>query len=400
VAPGPRVVIGWLAWSLAALGLAVATAGRVLELANGERVSSPIAGAFVGVAFLIVGALIASRRPRNPLGWLYLIAMTLIAFGGNGNLADQYAYYSLTTRPGSLPAPDWMIWFGELTLSVGFYGLITFGLLLFPDGRLPSPRWRIVAGAVVVGLLVATAGPQFAPGPMRPAFDVPNPVGLTSVPGLSRAALAASLLVLLVPFLGCVASVFVRFRRATGRERQQLEWFAYGTAWIPAVGVFAVLLSLVAPHQLDSGLGAELWPLSLAGVPIATGIAVLRHRLYDIDLLINRTLVYGALSALLVATYFVFVLAFETVLRPLTGGSEVAVALSTLAVVALFAPLRKRIQAVVDRRFYRSRYDAVRTLDAFSVRLRDEVDLDAVRGELVAAVRDTVQPAHASVWLR
>jgi len=389
----------WLAWSLAALGVVIAGLAYILELVNGHRLPSPASGTIVVIAFLIVGALIASRRPRNPLGWLYLTAAILIAFGGRTNLADQYAEYALVTRPGSLPAPEWVLWSGTLLLGIGFYGLVTFGLLFFPDGKLPSPRWRPVAIAVIVALVVSGASGSFAPGPMLP-FDVENPAGIAVLPELSRPALVVSLLIVVLPFIACVASVFARFRSATGRARQQLKWFAYGAAWTPAVGLFAVLLAVVAPGALDSGLGAELWPLSVAGIPIATGVAVLRHRLYDIDLIINRTLVYGALSAVLAATYFISVLAFESVLSPLTAGSEVAVALSTLAVVALFAPLRTGIQKVVDRRFYRARYDAARTLDTFSVRLRDEVDLDAVRSELVSAVRDTVQPAHASVWLR
>ena len=392
-------MITWLAWSLAALGIGLDVASRLLDLANGHRLPLPVVGALVVYAFLVVGALIAARRPRNPLGWLYLAAVIFIAFGGRTNFADQYAYYALVTRPGSLPAPAWVLWSGTLVLSVGFYSLVTFGLLFFPDGHLPSPRWRPVAAAVIVALVVSGVGGSFAPGPMHEPFEVPNPVGIVSLPELSRASLLVSLLIVVLPFIACVASVFVRFRRATGRERQQLEWFAYGAAWTPAVGLFAALLTVVAPGLLDR-FGAELWPLSVVGIPIATGIAVLRHRLYDIDVLINRTLVYGALSAVLAATYFLAVLAFETVLRPLTAGSEVAVALSTLAVVALFAPLRRRIQATVDQRFFRAKYDAVVTLDAFAARLRDEVDLEAVRGSLLGAVGSTVQPAAASLWLR
>ena len=389
----------WLAWSLATLGVVIAGLSYFLEVANGARLASPASGTIVVLAFLIVGALIASRRPRNPLGWLYLTAAILIAFGGRSNLADQYAEYALVTRPGSLPAPEWVLWSGTLLLGIGFYGLVTFGLLFFPDGRLPSPRWRPVAIAVVVALVVSGAGGSFAPGPMLP-FEVPNPAGVALLPELSRAALLVSLILVVLPFIACVASVFVRFRRATGRERQQLKWFAYGAAWTPTVGLFAALLAVLAPGALETDLGAELWPLSVAGLPIATGVAILRHRLYDIDLLINRTLVYGALSVVLAATYLFSVLAFETVLRPVTAGSEVAVALSTLAVVALFAPLRRRIQIAVDRRFYRARYDAVRALDAFAGRLASEVDLSAVRASLIDAVAETVQPAHASVWIR
>ena len=389
-----------LAWSLAVLGIGLAVVSYVFDLANGDRLPSPVTGTFVGTAFLIVGALIASRRPRNPLGWLYLVAMVLIAFGGHANFADQYAYYALVTRPGSLPATAWVIWSAGLAVSVGFYSLVTFGLLLFPDGHLPSPRWRPVAVAAIVGLALSSAGGLLAPGPMRSPFDVPNPLGVAALPELSRIGLLTSLPAVVLPFIACVASVFVRFRGATGLERQQLKWFAYGATWTPAVGLLAALLALLAPGVLDRGLGAELWPLSVGGIPIATAIALLRYRLYDVDLLINRTLVYGALSAVLAATYFISVLALATVLRPFTAGSELSVALSTLAVVALFAPLRGRIRGFVDRRFYRQKYDAERTLDTFSARLRDEVDLDAVRDDLLDAVARTVQPSNASVWLR
>lgn len=390
-----------VAWSLALLGITFSVIFHVLDLFNGHRLAPPIVGTFVGVAFLIVGALIVSRRPRNPIGWIYLVALTLISFGGSGNVSDQYAYYALATRPGSLPATEWVVWAGRVVLIPAFSTLIFFSLLLFPDGRLPSSRWRPVAIAAVVAVVALTLQTAFTPEPVLVATNLPveNPAGIAVLGGL--AGLAIPLMLLTVAVLGAsAAAIVVRFRAARGVERQQLKWFAYGAAVIPAVAVLALGLPFVAPKGIPWLDSSNLWPLSVAGIPIATAIAILRYRLYDIDVLINRTLVYGAMSAVLAATYVVAILTFEALLSAFTAGSELAVALSTLAVVAAFAPVRSAIQRFVDRRFYRARYDAGRTLDAFSVRLRDQVALDSVRATLLDAVGDTVQPASASVWLR
>jgi hypothetical protein len=393
-----------VAWSLAVCGIVLNVLFHALDLLNGHQSAPPIVGTFVGIAFLIVGALIASRRPRNPIGWLYLGALTLISFGGSGDVSDQYVYYALVTRPGSLPAPDWVAWAGQVVLIPAFSTLIFFSLLLFPDGRLPSPRWRPVAVAAVVAVAALTVETALAPGPLGTAsIAVDNPVRVDVPAAFVRlAAIPLALLgaLIVVVLAASVGAIFLRFRAATGVERQQLKWFAYGSACVPGVGLLAIGLSVVVPQGIPGVDSNNLWPLSVAGIPIATAIAILRYRLYDIDVLINRTLVYGALSAVLAATYFVAVLTLEAVLRPVTAGSELSVALSTLAVVALFTPLRARLQQFVDRRFYRRRYDAERTLDAFSVRLRDEVELDALRGDLLTVVGDTMQPVHVSLWLR
>ncbi len=393
-----------VAWSLAVCGIALNVLFHALDLLNGHRYAPPIVGTFVGIAFLVVGALIASRRPRNPIGWLYLGALTLISFGGSGNVSDQYVYYAVVTRPGSLPAPEWVAWAGLVVLTPAFVTLIFFSLLLFPDGRLPSSRWRPVAVAAVVAAVVLTLETALAPGPLRAAsvaldnpvrIDVPAAfVRLTAIP---LTLLAALIVVVLV---ASVAAIFLRFRAATGVERQQLKWFAYGAACIPGVGLLAIGLSVMVPQGIPGLDPSNLWPLSVAGIPIATAIAILRYRLYDIDVLIRRTLTYASLSALLLGAYIGGVALLETLLAPLTSGNGVAVAISTLIVVALFQPLRRRIQAAVDRRFFRSRYDAARVLDAFGARLRDEVDLDAVRADLVDAAERTVRPVHASVWIR
>jgi hypothetical protein len=264
--------------------------------------------------------------------------------------------------------------------------------LLFPDGRLPSRRWQVVVWltiASIVGLVVATAT---IPGPLLVFTAVQNPFG---VEGPLPLALAG------VSFLiggGCgiasVASLFIRYRRAAGVERQQLKWFLYGGA--VAIAVFPVIVGLGMP------ITSATYVVSGATIIIAAAaaVAIFRYHLYDIDLLINRTLVYGLTTGGLAVAFFGLVVALQTLLRPFTGGSELAVAGSTLGTVALFQPLRQRAQAGVDRRFYRSRYDAGRTVDDFSVRLSDEVDLDAVRIGLLDAVGATMRPVHASLWLR
>jgi hypothetical protein len=278
---------------------------------------------------------------------------------------------------------------------------VFFSLLLFPDGRLPSPRWRPIAGAAVVVIALLGTGTALSPEDvLSPGVVVASPIRLVEGGPLLDVLGWPSGVFAIGVALACLAAPFVRFRAASGVERQQLKWFAYGAALIPAVALVAIIGSLVAPGVLESTAGANLWPLSVAGIPIATAVAILRLRLYDIDVLINRTLVYVALSAVLVAAYVVGLAAFQFLLSPFTAGSPIAVAASTLGVVALFQPLRRRIQALVDRRFYRQRYDAERTLDAFTARLRDQVDLDALRGELLGVVADTLQPTQASVWLR
>jgi len=391
-----------LAWSIAAVTVIDTVIYHLLDVLNGHRVSLAVVGSVVGLTYVVVGALVASRRPRNAIGWIFLVCMALISFGGSGNVAGQYAIYATLTNPGSLPGPEWIVWAGNMLSQGAFATLIVFSLLLFPDGRLPSARWRpvgILAGVAIAGLTIVSALGAGSTPP--PPLAMESPVRATGAFGnLVSVASGPTFLLTVGALVAAIVAIVGRFRGATGIEREQLKWFAYGAAWIPAVALFGIVQSAVLPPVLSHAVGTELWPISAAGIPVAAGVAILRYRLYDIDVLINRTLVYGVLSAVLAATYFSSVLVFETVLRPLTAGSEVAVALSTLAVVGLFAPLRTRIQVAVDRRFYRSRYDAARTLDAFSVRLRDEVELGAVRAELLEAVRSTVQPAHASVWLR
>jgi hypothetical protein len=305
----------------------------------------------------------------------------------------EYAEFAYVTRPGSLPGAALAAWFSWWWLPI--LGLIlVFTVLLFPTGHLPSPRWRPVA---VTGALAITAVTVL--GAVQPTlklqdeeFFIPNPVGLAGAPDPEDGALGAVLLGLLAACT--VVSVGLRLRRSSGVERQQLKWFTYAVALM-------LLANLVTMTVLPGGVASDvLFGLAIALVPIAVGVAILRHRLYDIDRLINRTLVYAALSAVLGAVYAGAVL----VLGLIGGvGGELpswAVAGTTLAVAALFQPARRRIQAVVDRRFNRRRYDAVRTVEVFSARLRDEVDLDTLSAEPLAGVEQTMEPTKVSLWLR
>lgn len=343
-----------------------------------------------GLAFATTGAIVASRRPANRIGWLLLGAGVLAAFSG---LVQEYATYGILLHPGSLPGALPLAWVGSW-IWLGYMCSLLFVLLLFPDGRLPSKRWRPVAAAVAV--VISTAAISFAirPGPLENFTGAQNPFGATGAAAELRGSVEALILTAsILAFAACAAAPLDRVRRAGPTERQQLKWFGY------AAGVLAVSFAFLIGTGV-SKLGQVLTIMSFTSLPIAIAVAVLRHRLYDIDLLIRRTLVYGVVSTFLLATYVAFVVVLQTILRPFTAGSELAVAGSTLVVVALFQPIRARVREIVDRRFYRGRYDAARTLDAFAAGLRGDVDIDSIRRDLDRVIHETVRPAHASVWLR
>ena len=341
----------------------------------------------VAAPFAVVGVLVASRRPRNPIGWLFLAFAVVVAFAAS---ADRYASYALVEHPGSLPGGDWVAWTASGIWHPAF-GFFVFSFLLFPDGRLPSGRWRPVAwiaaaNYLVGGLLGLLWNPLF--GEFFPYVEPPFRLPDYFVVG---AAFGVFLFINFALLVLSAVSLVLRLRRATGGERQQLKWFVY------AVALFAMVFPSSIFFLGDGRLIVFLLPL----VPAAAGIAILRHRLFDIDVVINRTLVYGALTVVLAAVYFATVVASQYAFRVLTGQeSQLAIVASTLAIAALFVPLRRRVQGFVDRRFYRRKYDAAKTLAAFNARLRDETDLDALSDDLVGVARGTVQPEHASLWLR
>jgi hypothetical protein len=372
----------WAIWLVVAV-LGVMVSGSALDDGVGPFIGYSV---FV-LAFATVGALVASRRQRNPVGWILLIAGMAFVVGGLS--------VSTVEDGGSGRWQTLAAWVGAWIWLVAIVPVGTFALLLFPDGRLPSPRWRPVAWLAGGGLAAVVAGVAFAPG----RFDdtvIENPVGLAALPWLPDALAVAGAVALLAALFGSLASLRARFAAARRDERLQLKWLLYA-AGVVAAGVVASLAIELALGSSVADVANTISTLSMVAVPVAMGIAILRHRLYDIDLVIRRTLVYGALSATLAVGYLGLVLLAQWVIG---AEADLAIAGSTLAMAALFRPLRARIQAGVDRRFYRRRYDAALTLEAFSGRLREEVDLDALAGELRGAVRDTLQPSHLSLWIR
>ena len=405
----------WLAWSLAGLSLTMFVAGVALTLLflSGTPALQPSSswstvGALLGgglfLVFPLVGALIASKRPDNAIGWICLAVGLLWTLIG---MSDVYSEYGVA-QPGSVPFAvvvaginNWL-W----VPAVGLLG--TYLLLLFPDGRLPSSRWRPLAWLSGAVLVLASVGVMLSPGPLQGLGGMRNPFGLEGQQWLTSVGYAV-LPLLPLCMLASALSLVLRFRRSRGEERQQIKWIAFAASVVVIVYLIAMVASLLSAAETWFAGSSPAWLsllqsaalLSLTVIPIAVGFAVLRYRLYDIDLLINRALVYGSLTVTLAATYFGAVVGLQYVLRALTGqGSTLAVVASTLAIAALFNPLRRRVQALVDRRFYRRKYDAARTLAAFSARLRNETDVDVLRNDVVGVARSTVQPAHVSLWLR
>ena len=379
----------WRAWGLAALAIVLMLTAEVLGRRTGEGIQVFIWA--IALTFAGVGALIASRHADNAIGWIFLWAAVS---AGIGYCAGAYAEHWLDTGDGpallgktaaAYTSVSWIPWI--LVPS-------TFLLLLFPDGHLLSPRWRWVAWCAAGGLALGFVTQGLRPGPLEDYPEVTNPYG---VDGLVVDLLTGfAVLLVVVGIAGSSASLILRFRRARGEERQQMKWIAFAGAVAGlCVIVFTVVYDAVGENVANSGIMAGVLCL-----PLAAGLAILRYRLYDIDVVINRTLVYGALTATLALAYLGFVLLLQLLLNGITGDSGLAVAGSTLAVAALVRPARARIQAVVDRHFFRRKYDATQTLEEFSARLRDQVDLGTLNAELSSVVHDTLQPAHVSVWLR
>ena len=389
-----------LAWALSAITVALAAGtaafaivddGTRLPAADGGEVEplGELMFAVMVIAFGGLGALLATRRPRNPIGWILVVSALSLSVSG---IARGWYVHGFYADPGSQPPPDLLLWVGNWIWVFGFPPLITVLLLLFPDGRLPSRRWRPVGWVVGTTLAMLAIGFAFEPGGLDDFPRVENPLGASG--GLGRlvdAVQAAGFAVFVAAAIGSASALVVRFRRSRGVERQQLKWMAAAAA--------LVVVAWLTNSLLDQAFGvnsAFFLPIFLLAIPTAATVAILRYRLYDLGRIVNRTLVYGALTATLAATYLGLVL----LLGLTVGESNVAIAISTLAVAALFRPARARIQAAVDHRFYRRRYDAAQTLEAFGVRLRDELDLDALQAELRDVVGETVQPTQVSLWLR
>ncbi len=424
-----RRTAAWLAWSLCAVCVALIALALLLDFLTDDMYfllaerPSPGLAVLTGVlslAYPTVGALIASRLPTNPIGWIFCGVGLLYTAQ---RFSTAYADYALLENL-AFPGGEYAAWFSSLVRVSGVILAVVFVMLLFPHGRLLSRRWQIVAWTAVLGAVLTALYDAFNPEGLSTHSYVVNPFGveISTFQFIVGSAVVGEVL-LLTSSLAAVFSLVLRLHRAQGDERQQLKWFLF--AAVPAGLCFAfVLLSFIVVDFTDLFLSSTLlndlrqlvvgWrgifeDIGSAGVyallvvPVFTYIAILRYRLYDIDVVINRTLVYGTLTATLAAVYFGGVTATQATLHALTGQQEqpqLAIVVSTLAIAALFNPLRRRIQGFIDRRFYRSKYDARKSLEAFSSKLRDETDLDALSDDLVGVVRETMQPAHVSLWLR
>jgi len=388
----------WLAWgtwlfTLVLYGLALTIIGvtGVSAATQQNHWAARIALLVAFVEFATVGALVASRQPRNAVGWMFLGIALLVAlsvFGG------EYANYVFVEGHDSLPLGRFAGWCYLWTWYPTLALIVTLPMV-FPDGRPPGPRFRVALRAMIVVSVVIVGLWCVRPGPMSDPGDPPwpdNPIGIGALDPVFDVLEAVGALIVFAFFAISGASMVVRFRRSRGDERQQLKWMTYGVCVMAA----ALLAELVVAGDVAD----VLFALTIAVLPTATAVAMFKYRLYEIDRVISRTLVYGTLTMFLVGAYTALVLAGQAVFSSFAGGSNLAIAASTLVVAALALPLRSRVQRFVDRRFYRRRYDAQRTLEAFGARLREEIDLSALGDDLRGVVVETMQPAHVSVWLR
>jgi len=393
----------WISPVVVGATAAIVVAALVLNVVNHgpnagltALVQHDIVFTFWGTAYAAAGALITLRQPSNRVGWLLLGAGAILAWS---SFAFEYA--NLALGPRHLAGGTAALWMLE-TVSTIALAMIPLALLVFPDGHLPGRRWRPLAWLCGVGVGCLLVGYGLAPGRLDPASRAINPVAVDGNPDVFRALQFVGWLGVIVTFAGAGYATVVRLRKADPATRQQMKWVAYA----------AVLLGVVWGQDIV----ATLWPVrdrllvdletaaatvAMAAVPAAMGVAILRYHLYDIDVIIRKTLIYAGLTATLAVVYLGGISALGWLFQSFAGQSgALAVTLSTLAVAVAFQPLRHHIQRVVDHRFYRTKYDAAQTLEAFSGRLRQEIDLDALHSEVLGVVRDTVQPSQASLWLR
>jgi hypothetical protein len=374
-----------------AVGLLSQGSNNVLRLAGDALISVA-----TPVVFAVVGALIVSRQPRNTIGWLLTVVVGVFLVGGPlENYVDQLASSSPEPTLPLLVA----VWFGNWGWLLLIFSLLLI-LLLFPTGRPPTPRWRWVGvsaiGWATLFVLMVTLSQRFT----APGIVLDNPIGVLGE-GTVELLSGVWIVGLLMLLMACALALFIRYRRANDTEREQIKWLLYACAVFVVIYGGGTLGGVAGSNSVGGYVWGILFGLSLLMLPAAIGVAVLRYRLYDIDVVINRTLVYIPLTATLVALYFGGIVLLQRLFLILTEGqSTLAVVASTLLIAALFNPLRRRIQSFIDRRFYRSKYDAAKTLEAFSATLKDEMNLEALKEELVGVVRETMQPAHVSLWLR
>ena len=380
--------------------LAISAVWMTMDARNGEDVAENFLFSVLYGTFAVLGLLIASRRPENSLGWLFL-GIAIAANAGNG--ASAYARYALITDPGALPAADWMAMLGEALWPLGITSILLV-LVLFPSGR-PATRFQMwllrlalagIGSLIVGGFVLKPRSISVGDG-----VSVPNPAGVEAVATILKPLEWAGALIPIVAFLSIGGLIF-QARRSHGVERQQLKWFGYAALGMVMINFVLtnVIRSLFPSALVDENIGNVGFILGLSLIPLGTGVAILKYRLYDLERIVNRALVYAGLTAVLGAAYLGLVVLLQSLMEPVTRESDLAVAGSTLAVAALFRPMRSRIQAFIDHRFYRGKYDAARTLENFSSHVRDQVELDALSRELVGLVGSTMQPRHVSLWLR
>jgi phage tail protein X len=381
-----------IAWGLAALAFAAIVAGVFMNVATGSSIAETVedaadVGLVFSICFPVLGAFVVRRRGSHLVGWLMSGIGTSIALH---SLADTWSRIALVDEPGSLPWGSFASWVTGWLWLPGWVLATTLLLVVFPDGR-PRGRRLVLAWVDGIGVAAVTAAFAAVSWPLRGPDLLVEPEQIEPDLASAHAALeqiyAAGLVVILLLTVASLGSLVARYRGADADVRRQIAWVVYGVA-------IAVVLSAIGANPAVGGFVQVLEAVALVG---GIAVAMFRYRLYDIEVVVNRTLVYGALTATLGGAYLASVLLLQLVLSP---SSDLAIAGSTLAVAALFRPARSRIQTFVDRRFYRRRYDAVRTIERFGTYLRDEVDLDAVSAELRGVITETMQPAHVSVWLR
>ena len=390
----------WLAVGLLCAWLGAIIAFAVLTVLSWGAKTEAEAFGVATIAFAIglsgypvVGAMIVFRQPANSIGWLFIGVGLLFAAAA---LFPAYATYGVFVDPGSLPAAEWAAWVSGWLDPLFFLALMLL-LLLFPNGHVPSPRWRIVLWMVAVGVAVSLADAAVKPGLIRKELPIENPLGIARAQPLFDALDTPVFLYFATCMVLSVAGLVVRYRGSSGDARVQIKWIALSALFL--FGSFAADIAL-AIAGAPRGVVDVLFGLAFASIPVAAGVAILRYRLYDIDRVISKTLAYGVLSVILAGVYLGLVLGGQALSSSFAGGSNLAIAVSTLVVAALFLPVRSRVQQFVDRRFYRRRYDAQRTLEAFGSRLREQVDLETLSLDLRHVVSETMQPASTSVWIR
>ena len=396
----------WLAWSLYGLIICLAIvwpAGAALLNQDGSKnVLQFVGKALVSLAtplvFAVVAALILSRQPRNTIGWLLMVPVGAYLVGGP---LENRIEHLAPSSPEPTVSLLLMVWFSSWGWLLLIFPLLLI-LLLFPNGRPPTARWGWVSVAAIAWATLFVLMVTFSQQLTTPDLVFDNPIGFLreNTVELLAGVWVAGLLALIVV---CAVALFVRYRRANDTEREQIKWLLYACAVFLVVFASGNVGGVAGSSSLGGYIYGVFFGLSLVMLPTAIGSAILRYRLYEIDIVINRTLVYGALTVTLALVYFGGVATIQAIFRALTGQEQqpqLAIVVSTLIIAALFNPLRRRIQSFIDRRFYRRKYDAAKTLEAFSAKLRDETDLEALNNELVGVVRETMQPAHVSLWLR